>query len=289
MSTRLRKLPVPEVVGLDQGTAEKVVKLAGFAGVRIHYVESYEDQNIVVDQAPRRGSLLGENEVVTLFVAKMNLVRFLPAIYQPSSPDDKAFLRDFLWIVQHVLDGISRKIDSIHELFHPYTVPADFLPWLASWFAIAFDENMPEEKRRKVIREAPSLYAIRGTVRAIKRLIKLFVGLDCEIIENCWPYDGMRVGVSCRIGVNSMVLHEVSKSNTFIVKLPVGYEDLDQTTLVRLHHLIQAEKPASSNYFLQFADKEGVTEDISLFRIGLTAIGLVGEEAVKEPQEQQNG
>lgn len=276
---RVRKLPVPDVVGLPLATADKVLRQAGFAGAAVHYEESYDPPDHVIGQDPARGSLLEETSPVRVRVAKQSLLRFLPTVYQPRTPGERTFLRDFLWIFQHLYDGVSRRLDTIHELFNPYTTPTAFLPWLASWFAIFFDETMDEARRRRILREAVTLYRIRGTREAIERMVRLFIGLDIEVVENRWPFRGLRIGVSSTIGVDTMVLPEVSMGHTFVVKVPARPEDLGEAVLVRLHRVLEAEKPASSNYFLQFSDTEGVTEDTSLWRVGVTSvIGAEQEE-----------
>lgn len=280
LPTRARKLPVPDVTGLKVTVAEKVVKQAGFRGLQIHYVESYEPEEQVIRQEPTKGSLLEEDCKVKVYVSKQSLIRFLPSIYRPKAPGEPSFLRDFLWIIQHLYDSISKRLDTIAEVFDPATTPPEFLPWLASWFGISFTEGMDEAHRRRILREAPALYAIRGTKEAIKRLVKLFCGLDVEIVENYWPYKGMRIGVSSTIGVDTMVLPEVSMAHTFVVKVPLRANEIDEATLVRLHQVIEAEKPASTNYFLEFADSEGVTEDTSLWQVGITSvIGVEVEES----------
>ncbi|NOZ01715.1 MAG: PASTA domain-containing protein [Deltaproteobacteria bacterium] len=279
MEGRARNLPVPDVVGLPLPIAEKVLKNAGFAGARVVYEESYEPKDRVLDQTPARGSLLEEDRPVEVRVARNSLIRYLPSVYQPREPGETTFLRDFLWIIQHLHDGVSRRLDSMHELFNPYATPPETLSWLASWFAISFDESMSEERRRRILKEAAVLYRMRGTKSAIIRMVKLFTDIDVEIEENRWPYRGLRIGVTSAIGMDTMVLPEVSMSHTFVVKVPISYEEIDESSLVRLHHVIETEKPANTNYFLQFAGKQGVTEDTGLMRVGVSSgIGLKTQE-----------
>ncbi len=285
MSARARKLAVPDVAGLGLSTAEKVVREAGFPAVRVHYVESYEPADQVVGQEPPRGTLHDEDQAVTLRVSKASLIRYLPTVYQPRTPDERVFLRDFLWIFQHQFDRVSRTLDHAHELFDPYATPPEFLSWLASWFEISFDESMDEARRRRVLREAARLYPHRGTRRAIERMVKLFTDVDVEIEENRWPYRGFRIGVASSIGVDSMILPEVSMSQTFVVKVPRSFEEIGEETLVRLHQVLEAEKPANSNYFLQFRGETGVSEYVGMMRVGVqSAIGVAPEEPVREEE-----
>jgi len=272
---RSRKLPVPEVAGLSRAVAEKVLAGAGFPPPRVRFVEAYVKSDTVVAQSPDRGVLWESDQPVTIDVARVSWIRYLPSVYRPKGGEDGSFLRDFLWIFQQSLDTVNRRIDNVHELFSPSTTPPEFLPWLASWFAISFDESMPDAHRRRILREAPLLFRIRGTRSALVRLVQLFTGLDIEIEENRWPYRGFRIGVASSVGVDTMILPEISMSQTFVVRVPRSFEEVGEDLLLRLHRVIEAEKPANSNYFLQFTGIEGVTEYVGM-RIGVTS--LVGVE-----------
>jgi len=299
MAVRVKKLPVPEVTGLRLPVADKVLKAAGFPGGRVHYVESYEPSGTVIGQDPPRGTLLEATRKVTVRIAKSSLIRYLPTVYQPRQPGDRMFLQDFLWIFQHLFDGVSATIDEVPNLFNPFTTPPEFLSWLASWFAIAFDQNMPDARRRRVLKEAIQLFRLRGTREAIERMVKLFLDLDVKIEENRWPYRGFRIGVESEIGVNTMILPEISMSHTFVVRVPKSFGEVGEDRLIRLHQVIETEKPASSNYFLQFQGEEGVSEYEGFMRIGLgMGIGVefmewagigVGVEAVEEPGAEAPG
>jgi phage tail-like protein len=278
---RTRKLPVPDVTGLSRKIAEKVLASAGFLPPKVHFVESYEQADTLVAQMPERGTLWDVDKPVTIHVTRVSWVRHLPSVYRPKRAEDPSFLRDYLWIFQQVLDSVSRKIDSVPELFNPGTTPPEFLAWLASWFAISFDESMPEAHRRRILREAPMLFRMRGTRPAIVRLVKLFSGLDVEIEENRWPYRGFRIGVASTIGLDTMILPEISMSQTFVVRIPMAFEEVGEDLLLRLHKVIEAEKPAHSNYFLQFTGVEGVTEYEGM-RVGVSSqigIGMTVDEA----------
>lgn len=276
---RSKKLVVPDVVGLKLNVAETVIKHMGFAGIDVHYVESYDPPETVIAQDPTRGSLLEEHKKILVRVAKKSFLRFLPSIYHPKTADEPSFLREYLWIFHHLFDSITKKLDRVHELFNPYSTPPGFLPWLASWFAISFDEDMSEAKRRQLVKEAVSLFAIRGTKRALIKMIKLTTDLDVEIEENCWPFKGLRVGVSSRIGVDTLVLPEILPSSAFVVNVPKKFDEISEATLVRLHKVIEEEKPSSSIYFLRFKEVEGVTEYVPVVRVGLAPIGVFEEQS----------
>lgn len=70
-------------------------------------------------------------------------------------------------------------------------------------------------------------------------------------------------------------------SQTFVVRIPMAFEEVGEDLLLRLHKVIEAEKPAHSNYFLQFTGVEGVTEYEGM-RVGVSSqigIGMTVDEA----------
>lgn len=71
----------------------------------------------------------------------------------------------------------------LDTLCNPDTCPVEFLPWL-SW-AVSVDEwndDWPEETRRRVIREAPAVHAIKGTPAGVERAL-IAQGLDARLLE----------------------------------------------------------------------------------------------------------
>jgi phage tail-like protein len=263
--------------------AVSVLASAGFADPRIRFAESYEKGETVLAQHPEGGSLWDSRSPVTLTVSKTSLIRFLPAIYRPRQGGDPSFLRDFLWIIQHLYESVNGRIDEVHRIFRPSRTPPEFLPWLASWFGIFFDDSLDDARRRRLLREAPGLFRIRGTREALIRWVFLFTDLEVEVLENRWPYQGFRIGCDVPIGVRSMILPEISMAHAFVVRVPIPRDEVPEELLLRLHRVIQAEKPASTNYFLQFADVEGVTEVVGM-RIGVSSmVGVDGSGTTDVP------
>ena len=127
---------------------------------------------------------------------KSRLLDYLPAIYQdPGYPGLGQFLTPF----DDVLRGFSDLLAEIDRYFDPARTDADFLPWLATWVALALDEQWDEAKRRQLIAEAVELYRWRGTIKGLKRYLKIYTGLEPEIREWRWP-GGLQVGVASQVG-----------------------------------------------------------------------------------------
>lgn len=266
---------VPDVRGRPNHVARKILKLAGLEHVEEVFIESKAAKNIVVAQDPLPNEIVKEDAIITLSVSKDSLVRYLPAIYQPGKPGESGFVTRFLWIFQHFFEDLNSKLDNMHNLFRPYSVPSEFLPWLASWFAVSFRPGMDEAARRKILKQAVHLFGLRGTAWEIQEMVRLQTGLDIEIVEKPWPYRGVRAGET-RIGEDSMILPQMPESYCFIVKVPVGYDDMDLSTLLVLYEVLNSEKPAHTNYLIEFHGETGVREatDEAFIKVGMQAIGM---------------
>lgn len=143
----------------------------------------------------------------------------LPTIYQ-----DSDFLGRFLLIFENLWEPLEARQDNIDFYFHPYTCPAEFLPWLASWLGIELDRHWTEPQRRAMISEAYELYRWRGTRYGLTRLLELTSGMSVEISDENGVAHVMRVRITVPVG---------------------GSLERDQ-----LHALIQQHKPAHVGYIL---------------------------------------
>lgn len=270
---RPRKVVVPELTGMPFADACIVLEQAGFPAPMPRYVEAYATDDEVVAQAPIRGQLVDSTAVCELAVAKSSWVRFLPQLYQESTSGENHLLHEFLWIFQQLQDRIAHTIDHVPELFRPLETEARFLDWLASWIALHLDPDWPDEKKRKWLKFAPTLYSIRGTKAALSALLEMYIGVKPDIRENEWPFEPFRVGVSSEIGTTSTILPPMNLAHCFVVRLPMASEALTDDQIVRIHRVIQAEKPAHTNYFLTFEQKQTTYELDPFMTIGEEMLG----------------
>jgi len=284
MLTQQRALVrMPEVVGLPFRKAKLLIEHAGLVVDQVVFMESYEERDSVLSQSPTRGKMVYTGEKVTLGVSRESYVKWLPSIYQRNDVNGKNFVRDLLWIIQHLFASIEEKLDVIHTFFDSYEAPEKFLPWLASWSAMVLDEDWPVTKKRRLIKKAIELYRNRGTVKGLKLFISLFTGHEPEVRENEWPFRGWRIGVSSEIGIDTVVLPPVNLAHTFIVEMPVSYKDLSPEAVIRIHEIIQMEKPAHTQYYLRFAVEQKDDELREFMVIGTrSGIGVGGGEVEAE-------
>ncbi|WP_328475131.1 phage tail protein [Actinoplanes sp. NBC_00393] len=119
-------------------------------------------------------------------------LRYLPPILWRDDPPPEsgglglgALLRIFEKIATGLPDGdrehpaFTDRIAELHRLFDPWTTPAEFLPWLASWVALDFPTLQgellwDEYQRRKVTAEIARIYRLRGRRAGLNQNLDLY-------------------------------------------------------------------------------------------------------------------
>ena len=272
MRERIRKtLIVPDLVGLNQEDAQIMLANSGFGRAKVRFVESYDELDSVVQQSPMKGQAIDSSTPIHIHVAKQSYVRFLPQIYQTESAVGSSFLKEYLWIFQHSVESITSQIDNAHKYYDPRETPPEFLPWLASWLALTLDVDWPEIKKRKMLQAAANMYRYRGTKRALKEVLRIFVGQEPRILENTWPYKGFRIGISSAIAEDSLILPPINLDHCFVVRFPIGQEQVTEGMVIKIHHIIAMEKPGHTTYFLQFHSEDLVHRPQAFMQIGVAA------------------
>jgi phage tail-like protein len=157
-------------------------------------------------------------------IMQSKYVQYLPAIYQ-----EDEFLGRFLMIFEEVLSPVEPILENIHLYFDPMMAPQGFLPWLASWIDLVLDENWPIQKRRELIKAGVGLYCWRGTKRGLQEYLKIYTGVEPEIIEHFSEEEGGPYRF------------------TVVIRVP-DPKSLDDRLVRRV---INAEKPAHTTYELK--------------------------------------
>ena len=271
-----REMPTPQLAGYPLHKARKILSLYGIAPERVHVrlTEHHEQRGLVVAQRPDPEAMVDledPNQKIELTVADTSIVGFLPQIYQRSDLTGRNFVRELLWVLQHIQFQTDDKLRNLAAYFDPYDCPPDFLDYLASWLAMSLEADWPEEKKRSLIKKAVELYHLRGTPRGLRVYLRIFTGVDPEIIENAWPYDGCVVGLSSTVGVDTVLMHAVDRAHAFIVKIPLPIDQVDAQTILRIHRIIELEKPVHTDYYLTFAQPEEEEEGDTGITIGVSS------------------
>lgn len=280
-----RTVRMPDVRGILLDNAMLMLRNAGYdlARVDLIYAEAYRPDDEIIGQEPVAGSLADVDEPVRLVVCRKSLLHHLPQVFQKGDAAGGHFLRQFLWIFDHIYADVQRRIDRIPTYFDPLEAPEEFLSWLASWVALSIDQGWPEAKKRKLIQQAIDIYGFRGTVQGLKLFLSIFTGVEPKLIENKWPYEGFRVSRT-RIGIDSIVLPPVDLSHSFMVEVPAQFDDASDETILKIHDIIRMEKPAHCAYYLTFAAKK-VEDALNAFMIGIGGRVGVGDGVIASTRE----
>jgi phage tail-like protein len=269
----VRRVVLPDVVGVHLDDARIMLVSAGFEQIRVHYIEDYADEFQVVDMVPGSGILVDRSAEVLLRVSRANLVRYLPTAFQQVAQAPDSWLRGFLYIIQQLFDRVQGRVDDAHRLFDPRTADPEFLPWLASWLAISLDSAWDELKTRQMLMAATSLFPYRGTSRSISEFVQIYTDASVKIEENTWPFKGFRIGVHSTVGVDTVILPQMNLAHCFVVRLDRSAERVPEDEIIRIHEIIQSQKPAHCSYFLAFSDEAESGEMGAFLEVG-AGIGI---------------
>jgi phage tail-like protein len=285
-----RVVRVPDVVGRPLSKAQILLEDAGLPKVVTLYRESYEDRDTVLEQRPARGQMVYETTEVTIWVARRGYLENLPAIYRRSDAVGRNLVRELCFLFEHMFDSVEANLVDNWRFYDPHVAPPEFLDWLAGWSAFTMDLDWPESEKRALIKRAVDLYRIRGTRRGLTLFLKLFTGHEPDIDENTWPFKGFRVEAEtsdegARIGLDSVILPPVDLAHCFVVTMPLKFESVAPETVIRIHQIIQMEKPAHTHYYLRFAEEKGDVELREFFAIGLRSGIGIGAEVVQSVEE----
>jgi phage tail-like protein len=289
-----RVVRVPDVVGRQLEKARIVLEDASLTRVVVLYRESYEDRDTVLEQRPARGQMVYEGTEVTIWVARRGYLEHLPAIYRRSDAVGRNLVRDLCFVFEHMFDSIDRNLVDGWRFYDPHVAPMEFLDWLSGWTAFTLDLDWPEAQKRALVKRAVDLYRIRGTKRGLTLFLKLFTGHEPEIVENEWPFKGFRLEgegaeQGARIAIDSVVLPPMDLAHCFVVKMPIRFDAVTPEMVIRIHQIIQLEKPAHTHYYLQFAEEKGEVELREFFAIGLRSGIGIGAEVVEAVEEEEPG
>lgn len=290
-----RVVRVPDVIGRSFTKAQILLEDSGLPKIVTLYRESYEERDTVLEQRPVRGQMVYEGTEVTIWIARRGYLENLPAIYRRSDAVGRNLVRDLCFVFEHMFDSVEVNLTDGWRFYDPHVAPPEFLRWLSHWMAFSLDLDWPEPEKRSLIKRAVDLYRIRGTKRGLALFLRLFTGQEPDIAENTWPFKGFRVEgegaeLGARVGLDSVIMPPVDLAHCFVVTMPMKYEAVTTDMVIRIHQIIQAEKPAHTHYYLRFAEEKGDVELREFFAIGVRSGIGIGAEIVQttegEPEDK---
>lgn len=197
-------------------------------------------------------------------------LQYLPAIFQEDADQQGvSFLGRFLLAFEQILSGpgdltgpaLEERVDALPTYFIPLAgdsrsasagqAPAEFLPWLARWVALALREDWEEEEQRRFLASVVPLYRLRGTPAGLREMLHIYTGMGVETNELLRP---MQIGATSTVGIDTAV--GGGAPHYFIVKLILTSDnpDIDPNYHRRVRiarAIIDQEKPAHTYYDLQ--------------------------------------
>lgn len=159
-------------------------------------------------------------------------LEYLPGIYHSN-----LFLSRFLLIFESILSPVNRTTENLHHYFDPQVTPPEFVDWLGSWLGLVLDERWPEQRRRDLIAAATNLYQWRGTKYGLSEFLRLYTGIEPEIIEPTLRE----------------VANNRSRAYRFTVRMRVPKDAGVSRALIE--SIIDAEKPAFAACTLELSEE----------------------------------
>lgn len=178
-------------------------------------------------------------EDMRIYVPGDHFFRTLPQVYQ----EDNDFLKRYISIFSTMYHEFQEKIDLLPELLDVDKAPEGLLPVLASWMGLKTDEMLfTSDELRRLLKVTPMLMEHKGSKRAVKTAVKLFVPEDVYIVERNMLTD--HVGSAGDLYGDSVF--------DFTVMID---RKMDEKLRLRLHFLIDQLKPIRSRYKIVFLEE----------------------------------
>lgn len=98
--------------------------------------------------------------------------------------EDDFFTR-FVRIFQDVATSYMDGVDNLDHIIDPAVAPMPMVPYLGSWIGQrSIDPSLPDELQRRIVREASTNLAWRGTRRGLTQFLEFLCDGTVEVIEN---------------------------------------------------------------------------------------------------------
>jgi phage tail-like protein len=215
--------------------------------------DEFLDCRAVLSAEPADAEPIYLDERVSVAVkTKGRLLKYLPSIYH----DDDLMSR-LLMLFESFLAPIEKQINTQQYYLDPRMTPPEFLNWLSSWVGLVLDEDITEQRRRRLLVEAARLYRLRGTRRGLVEYLEIISGGKVEVVEHF--SENFCLGPESFMGPG-IALGKENIPNTFGVRLllPPLRGDVSEEEKARWRMLwerktqaiIEAEKPVHSGYDL---------------------------------------
>jgi phage tail-like protein len=181
---------------------------------------------------------------------------------------DADFLQRFLTPSEGVLHELDQRAAHRELLLDPRVVPQEALSWLAGFAGLVLDRRWPEAARRALIARAYSLFRRRGTLRALREILSIYLSRDPVILER-WRLRGIPGAVlgsdpsgrtSSVLGAGMRAGGAIGTGAGVLTAVPDGYQtaahrfsvlvpmDLTTEQLAVVNSIVEQHKPAHTAF-----------------------------------------
>jgi len=250
---------------------------------------------------------------VRIYYPRLSYLRYLPPAYR-EDPVSAAFLERFLSMFETILGGLDEEIDELFRYFDFSLTPKEFLPWLASWVNLSFDDDLPEDRVRRFIQKSASLFNRKGTPEALIEFLEIYTGRPVFLTEHSRGFKPIVLGsADFKLGRGVVLLASGPKGMSVGDTTVVGYSairdrisDADEPFLSTarrftvvidmkaddfqklegtLQRIVDEQKPAHTSCRLRSIAAQdsignailgvsGTVTDTQPYRIGVTRLGV---------------
>jgi phage tail-like protein len=250
---------------------------------------------------------------VRIYYPRLSYLRYLPPLYR-EDPVSAAFLERFLSMFETILGGLDQEIDELFRYFDFSLTPKEFLPWLASWINLSFDDDLPEDRVRRFIQNSASLFNRKGTPEALIEFLEIYTGRPVFLTEHTRGLKPLVLGsADFKLGRGAVLLAPGPKGMSVGDTTVVGYSairdrisdadepflstarrftvviDMDSDDFQRLEgtlrRIVDEQKPTHTSCRLRSTGAQetignailgvsGTVTDTQSYRIGVTRLGV---------------
>lgn len=119
---------------------------------------------------------------MAFYFPKETWMKYLPGVYSRHK-ESAAFLERYLALFQTVYDDMENEIRQDPAYLDPSVAAGSFLEQLSSWLDIGNVSTWKEDRLRRLLKEAPRLFRLRGTRKGIIEITALYTGEKPMVIE----------------------------------------------------------------------------------------------------------
>ncbi len=185
-----------------------------------------------------------------------NFMAAFPEIYQ----ERNSFFHRYMSVFSSIYNDFQKEIDEFPDILDLDTCPPEMLITYGGWMGINLEGGfLPEDILRKLVKEAYSLNRMKGTRKAIERILEIILDEKAVIIEH-------------------NMLRSIKKDDT--VEMPPGFEakgpfditvlakkKLNEETKSRLTFILNQFKPVRCNISIAQMDENVIIDSRSFLDV----------------------